>query len=730
MPKNQGTSRKGKPKAEARAAGMGKALLNAHTKVFKPKDNGSSRGAGMEASGAGNLNETIDDNTKKSILEMDSLEDFIASATMADKQFESEREHFVVIDTKGQEFQRQRLEQFGADGLQGSDRNHNVDRFDFEGLKVPRRPQWDATTTKEELDKMERSSFLDWRRTIAVLEEGRKGSVTPFEKNIEVWRQLWRVLERSACVVQIVDGRNPLFYLSADLRKYATEELGKPMIVIVNKSDYLSETQRRVWSEHLTELKIEHVFFSAFDEQKKIDDAYRLEVMEEKDEDAAEEEEEEEEEEDSSDEDSSNDEGEGEQVQPAPQEEQAAGPEEIAPTAEVRQPDDYCGIKKIFERDELVEFLRAFAVKNGCETDPRYLNRIQFGMVGFPNVGKSSCINVLVGAAKFQHGVTRVGVASTPGKTKHFQTLIMPEEDDMMLCDCPGLVFPSFVSSTADMICAGVFPISQMRNIWPVVSLVVSRIPREIFNGFYGIKIPVVIPDGWADANVPPPPTAEEVLTAYCVARSLLTAGTSNPDHGAAARVIVRDYVEGKLLFNHPPPCVEPNSAEEVDFARETVLNNMQTNKKLQAKLAELREIDAENDRKAALLERNEKAASSHGADVGDDFDDEDIDLDILDFVNGGVEQNEKAAGGNRGKAHKSKQGWGKKGRKLKDKDPYGCHKEGGESILLESSGGANSGLHVAAGGKKGRKEAAEGKNGYTRPAYNAKNAGAVQRVA
>jgi ribosome biogenesis GTPase A len=27
--------------------------------------------------------------------------------------------------------------------------------------------------------------------------------LTPFEKNLEVWRQLWRVLERSDVVVQV-----------------------------------------------------------------------------------------------------------------------------------------------------------------------------------------------------------------------------------------------------------------------------------------------------------------------------------------------------------------------------------------------------------------------------------------------------------------------------------------------------------------------------------------------
>jgi large subunit GTPase 1 len=109
----------------------------------------------------------------------------------------------------------------------------------FKELSVPRRPPWDETTSAEELDVNEKEAFLEWRRGIAAREEQLLESgharVTPFEKNLEVWRQLWRVMERCACVLQIVDARNPLFYLSEDLRSYAVEELGKPMLLIVNK---------------------------------------------------------------------------------------------------------------------------------------------------------------------------------------------------------------------------------------------------------------------------------------------------------------------------------------------------------------------------------------------------------------------------------------------------------------------------------------------------------------
>jgi ribosome biogenesis GTPase A len=64
------------------------------------------------------------------------------------------------------------------------------------------------------------------------------------------------------------------------------------------------------------------------------------------------------------------------------------------------------------------------------------------GFVGYPNVGKSSTINVLVGEK-------RTGVTHTPGKTEHFQTLIISEE--LTLCDCPGIILPCFSTSRHEL---------------------------------------------------------------------------------------------------------------------------------------------------------------------------------------------------------------------------------------------------------------------------------------
>jgi large subunit GTPase 1 len=131
--------------------------------------------------------------------------------------------------------------------LSGEKEQQMLDMMDRnkDKLTVPRRPQWNTSTTAEELHSLEKESFLEWRRRLAVLEEDMQMVVTPFERNIEVWRQLWRVLERSDVVVQIVDARNPLFFYSEDLDKYIREiDVNKHRLLLINKADFLTESQR------------------------------------------------------------------------------------------------------------------------------------------------------------------------------------------------------------------------------------------------------------------------------------------------------------------------------------------------------------------------------------------------------------------------------------------------------------------------------------------------------
>lgn len=90
-----------------------------------------------------------------------------------------------------------------------------------------------------------------------------------------------------------------------------------------------------------------------------------------------------------------------------------------------------------------------------------------------------------------------------------FQTLFV--DKDLMLCDCPGLVMPSFVFTKADLIINGILPIDQMRDHRPPVNLICSQIPRHILEDEYSIM--VTKPLEGEDPNRAP--TADEFLNAY-----------------------------------------------------------------------------------------------------------------------------------------------------------------------------------------------------------------------
>lgn len=150
-------------------------------------------------------------------------------------------------------------------------------------------------------------------------------------------------------------------------------------------------------------------------------------------------------------------------------------------------------------------------------------------------------------------------MSSTPGKTKHFQTIHL--SDKVLLCDCPGLVFPNFATTKAELVCNGILPIDQLREFTGPAGLVAKRIPQAFLEALYGMKI-ITRPLEEGGTGVP---TAEEMLTAYAKARGFTRTGQGQPDESRAARYVLKDYVNGKLLFCQPPPL----DIDPLEFNRE-----------------------------------------------------------------------------------------------------------------------------------------------------------------
>lgn len=193
----------------------------------------------------------------RSVTEQAALDEFLSTAELAGTDFTAEKMNNVKIIHTDQKnpYLLSASEERAAVGKQKAHK---------ERLTVPRRPKWDSSTTPQELDRMERDGLLEWRRGLAELQENNDLLMTPFERNLEVWRQLWRVIERSDLIVQIVDARNPLLFRSEDLERYVKDvDSRKENLLLVNKADMLTLEQRQHWADYFQAAGIKYKFFSA-----------------------------------------------------------------------------------------------------------------------------------------------------------------------------------------------------------------------------------------------------------------------------------------------------------------------------------------------------------------------------------------------------------------------------------------------------------------------------------
>lgn len=189
------------------------------------------------------------------------------------------------------------------------------DRYFPAGLTFPRRPPWNFDTSRLELDCRENryftvipkiqndpcvcyehsnklSIFTSQEYLYEIHKNFEKDDSVSIDRNIENWRQLWRVMEMSDILLLVVDIRFPvslLFPISFDLIQlylefslfvldsqnllfpptlydYIVGKLHKHMIVVLNKIDLAPPSLVAAWKHYFTkqypELKI--VLFTSF----------------------------------------------------------------------------------------------------------------------------------------------------------------------------------------------------------------------------------------------------------------------------------------------------------------------------------------------------------------------------------------------------------------------------------------------------------------------------------
>jgi len=405
----------------------------------------------------------------QSITEQTSLDEFLASAEASQRNFDAERGYAAIQDLgvvpEDQEIDPHTL---------SDEEVENIEEEEF--CSIPKKPLYDPINdTPETFQQKEIDSFWKWKRTLSRL-QAKNPKLPPFERNLEFWRQLWKIVELSDVVIQVVDARDPLFFESSDLSIYVKEvDSRKESVLLLNKADLLTEDQRKTWSKHFLESDTKALFFSATLEESDSQNSKDIEIE--------------------------------------------------------------FGSSQILRPDQVLS-----VIKNIMPTDT-----VTVGFTGYPNVGKSSTINRFLTSKKLQ-------VSATPGKTKHFQTHIIG--GSCVFIDGPGLVIPNLAMNRASMVLGGILPIDTLSEYGPAMDLLMQKVPFAQLLSHYGVMKSRVLDAKRSDRKM-----SETMLflSSLGLMRGFVKGG-GMPDHARAARMVLKDFVEGKLVFCQAPPNVDQAS--------------------------------------------------------------------------------------------------------------------------------------------------------------------------
>lgn len=239
----------------------------------------------------------------------------------------------------------------------------------------------------------------------------------------------------------------------------------------------------------------------------------------------------------------------------------------------------HASINNSFGKGSLIQLLRQFSVLHSDK------KQISVGFIGYPNTGKSSIINTL----KKKKVCT---VAPIPGETKIWQYITLMRR--IYLIDCPGIVPVSAKDSDTDTVLKGVVRVENLATPAEHIPALLERVRPEYLERTYGLER---VEGGWHGEE-----GATVILTAIAKKSGKLLKG-GEPDQEAAAKMVLNDWIRGKIPFFVAPPSKPEPGAASAHASSATATATTEAEKKAE-EAQEQQELAEEKETKEMLEEQ------------------------------------------------------------------------------------------------------------------------------